>query len=308
MERYVGIDVGGTNTKLGIFNKEGNLIQKWLIRTDIEDGGRFIWKNISQEIRKHIRQDELAGIGIGVPGPVRKNGFVKVCTNLGIRNVNIKDRMKEEFPEIPIAIGNDANVAALGEAWQGSGQGFQNIVMITLGTGVGSGIVLDGNILYGSNGLGGEIGHATVNSEEREQCPCGGMGCLDQIASATGLVRYTKLFLSEDSAPSILRQKEAFSAKAIFQAAKCGDTVAEKSIDYCMDYLGKSMVFVGYVVDPEVFIIGGGVSNAGQYLLNVIRRSYEYYCRLTDDKAEIRLAALGNDAGIFGAAKMVMED
>ena len=278
MEKYVGVDVGGTNLKFGIFLSDGQLIKKWSIVTDYSDHGIHMWKQICEEINKNIEKKDLRGIGIGIPGPVLENGFVEVCVNLDLHNFNPASVLKEYFPDVEIAVVNDANAAALGEQWKGSGQGYRSIGMVTLGTGVGGAIIIDGKLCCGANGLSGEIGHIRVNSEEKEKCTCGGVGCVDQIASATGIVRYAKKLLMENDEESSLRMKEEL----------------------------KALAAAAYIADPEVFIIGGGVSNAGQYLIDIIQESFNTYITLSKKKALIIKASLGNDAGIYGAAKTVI--
>lgn len=306
MEKYVGVDVGGTNLKFGIFLSDGQLIKKWSIVTDYSDHGIHMWKQICEEINKNIERKDLRGIGIGIPGPVLENGFVEVCVNLDLHNFDPASVLKEYFPDVEIAVVNDANAAALGEQWKGSGQGYRSIGMVTLGTGVGGAIIIDGKLCCGANGLSGEIGHIRVNSEEKEKCTCGGIGCVDQIASATGIVRYAKKLLMENDAESSLRMKEELTAEDVINAAKAGDNVAEHIIKHCMKYLAKALAAAAYIADPEVFIIGGGVSNAGQYLIDIIQESFNTYITLSKKKALIIKASLGNDAGIYGAAKTVI--
>lgn len=307
MEYYAGIDVGGTNIKFGIFSYKGELVEKWLVATDLKEKGKNIWDQIYREITEHTNLLKLGGIGIGIPGPVLENGFVDACVNLDLRNFNPVTILHTYFPDIKIAAANDANVAALGEQWKGSGQGYKSIGLITLGTGVGGAVIVDGKLRYGANGLAGEIGHIRLNPEEREICTCGGIGCVDQIASATGIVRFAKKKLGEDNEESVLRNKKKLTAKTIVDAAKAGDHIAEYVIRYCMKYLAKALAAVTYIVDPEVFLIGGGVSEAGDYLINMIQELYDPYITLSKNKIPILKASLGNLAGIYGAAKLVME-
>jgi len=309
---YAGIDIGGTMIKTGIFAGTGELIADWQIPTVTKHQGSYILPHIAASIRDyfknhHLDEERLAGVGVGVPGPVLANGYLENCVNLGWGNVYPADELSKLLGGIPAIVGNDANMAAMGEYWQGSGKGYNSIVFITLGTGVGSGIILNGAMLYGAKGLCGEIGHISVNPEEPEVCNCGHRGCLDQMASAVGLVRNAKRLLARRTNSSVLAGINELSAKQILDAAKEGDVIAMETVDYCMNFLGKSISDVSYVVDPEVFIIGGGVSKAGEFLISVIRKHYEENAQLVSKKAEIKLAELGNQAGIYGAAKTIYD-
>lgn len=306
---YIGVDIGGTMIKTGIFTAAGELLRKWEIPTDISNSGNRILADITVSIRDNLKQNswgfkQVAGVGVGVPGPVLESGYLENCVNLGWGNIYPAEALSELLDGIPVVTGNDANMAALGEYWQGSGKGFRSIVFITLGTGVGSGIIVNGKMLYGAKGLCGEIGHISVNPEETEVCNCGHMGCLDQMASAIGLVRNGKRILARNTEPSLLRKQATLSAKQILDAAKAGDRLAVETVEYCMKFLGKSISDMSYIVDPEVFIIGGGVSKAGDFIIAIIRKYYEEHAQLVSGKAQIILAELGNDAGIYGAAKL----
>lgn len=307
MGYYAGIDVGGTNLKFGIFSQEGELIKKWSVATDLRNEGNAMWNQIYREIGNHIAPSKLNGIGIGIPGPVLENGFVDVCVNLNLRNFNPVTILQKYFPGIRIAAANDANAAALGEQWKGSGQGYKSLGMVTLGTGVGGAVIVDGKLRYGANGLAGEIGHIRLNPEEKEICTCGGIGCVDQIASATGIVRYAEKKVCEDNCQTVLRNQKKLTAKIVIDAAKGGDQTAEYVVRHCMKYLAKVLAAVSYVVDPEAYIIGGGVSEAGDYLINMIQELFDPYITLSKNKIPILKASLGNLAGIYGAAKLVME-
>lgn len=311
---YAGVDLGGTTAKLGLFKEDASLIRKWEIPTRKEDGGKHVTPDIADSIKKHMEEagiamEDLAGAGIGVPGPIRPDGYVEVIVNIGMRDWNPVKELSELLGGIPVKGGNDANVAALGEMWQGGGKGYRDVVAVTLGTGVGGGVILDGRIVAGSKGMGGEIGHMVMdwNWPEPETCNCGNYGCLEQIASATGIARIARRFMKESDKPSVLREKENVTAKDVFDAAKAGDELAEEVADYCMLYLARALAYISQVIDPEIFVIGGGVSKAGQYLLDLIRKHYDPLIVLTKEKAKLALATLGNDAGIYGAAKMVMD-
>lgn len=312
MNCYIGIDLGGTTVKIGLLSGEGDILEKREISTRVMEGYEIIFGDIAAGVRDIAENNRIllknCQIGMGIPGPVEESGFVESMVNLNMYNIYPGRILSGLLDKKPIAVANDANVAALGEMWQGCGKGCKSVIMVTLGTGVGSGIVINGNILYGAHGLAGEIGHTWVNPDEPEPCNCGGHGCLDQMASATGIVRNAKRFLEKTQKDSILRSLENLTAKAVFDAAKEKDEVAESTIDYCMGFLGKSLADVSYVIDPEIVIIGGGVSKAGKYLLDIVYRHYRRYPKLKDSYPEFSLAELGSDAGIYGAARLAMAE
>ena len=308
----IGVDIGGTTVKIGLFSEQGKVEEKWEIVTRKDEGGSFILSDIAasiqEKLEKHnIAKDKVAGIGIGVPGPVTEDGTVLKCVNLGWGIFNVADEVRKLTGIQNIKVGNDANVAALGEMWQGGGKGYKNIVMMTLGTGVGGGIILDGKILTGSKGAAGEIGHITVNYDEGDTCNCGKRGCLEQFASATGIVKEAKRLLLVSDKASKLRDLQYLSAKAIFDAAKEGDELADDLVDELTKYLGIAASHIAAVVDPEAFVIGGGVSKAGEILTNRIKQNYEKNVMFALQNKEFKLAELGNDAGIYGCAKMVID-
>ena len=312
MENYVfGIDVGGTTVKCGLFTTEGTVLDKWEIRTNKENGGASILGDIAATINsklaeKKIEKTQVLGVGIGVPGPVKGDGTVLKCANLGWGVFNVNETMSS-LVGLPVAAGNDANVAALGEMWKGGGQGYQDIVMVTLGTGVGGGIILDGKIWAGSNGAGGELGHMIVNPAETDLCGCGGHGCLEQYASATGIVRMAKKELAANGAPTSLRKYETLYAKNIFDEAKAGDAVAAALVDKLCAILAGALTHVAATVDPQAFVIGGGVSKAGQPLIDAIQKVFEKEAYGACKGTKFALATLGNDAGIYGCAQMILE-
>jgi len=312
MENYVfGIDVGGTTVKCGLFTAEGTVLDKWEIRTNKENGGASILGDIAAAIdaklaEKKIDKAQVLGVGIGVPGPVKGDGTVLKCVNLGWGVFNVNEEMSK-LVGLPVAAGNDANVAALGEMWKGGGQGYQDVVMVTLGTGVGGGIILDGKIWAGSNGAGGELGHMIVNPEETDVCGCGGHGHLEQYASATGIVRMAKKELAASDAPTTLRNYETLYAKNIFDEAKAGDAVAAALVDKLCAILAGALTHVAATVDPQVFVIGGGVSKAGEILTEGLKKHYNQNLLSALYNKEFCLATLGNDAGIYGSAKMILD-
>lgn len=313
MQNYVfGADIGGTSVKLGLFSTDGKLLERWEIPTRTVNGGNHVLPDVAQSItaamgRHEISADQVAGIGIGVPGPVDERFTVNKCVNLGWGVFNIKERMNELLPNIPhVAAGNDANVAALGELWQGGGRGNQSAVMITLGTGVGGGVVLDGKIVAGNNGGAGEIGHMTVEPGETVTCSCGKCGCLEQYTSARGVIRMAKVMLAESDTPSKLRGVEDFNSKHICDFAVAGDHMALKIIDRFGDYLGRAMSYISCTVDPDIFIIGGGMSKAGDIVTNAALKYFQKYAFHVSKETGVVVAMLGNDAGIYGCAKMVL--
>ncbi len=301
MANYVfGVDVGGTTVKLGLFDIQGNVIEKWEIPTRTENGGQNILPDIAAGIHaklkeKEIAKEDVAGVGVGVPGPVDGEGIVHRAVNLGWGEVDLKKELTSLLGDMRVEGGNDANVAALGEMWKGGGQGHKNLVAVTLGTGVGGGIIINGKIMTGAKGAGGEIGHIHVEDNETEACGCGNYGCLEEYASATGVTRLAKRMLKANDKPSALRQGE-ISAKAVFDAVKQGDELAIEVAKQFGEYLGKGLGIVAGVIDPEIFVIGGGVSKAGEVLFDYIRPPYERTAFHACKNTKFALATLGNDA------------
>ena len=311
MRYCFGVDVGGTTVKLGFFDEEGNLLEKWEIPTRTEDHGKNILPDVAASIldkmkEREVSREEIAGVGIGAPGPIDAKGTVYVAVNLGWGTFSLKNEL-QSLLNLPVEAGNDANVAALGEMWKGGGQGYSNVVAVTLGTGVGGGIIVDGKILSGATGAGGEIGHIHVMDDETEACNCGNCGCLEQYTSATGIVRLAKRRLAEDDKPSVLRESGNISAKTVFDAVKEGDELAIEVAERFGKILGKTLAGIAAVVNPEIFVIGGGVSKAGPVLLDYIQKNYTLYAFSGSRGALFALATLGNDAGIYGAAKLVLD-
>ncbi len=309
----IGVDVGGTSVKLGLFETSGTLVYKWEVPTRKEEGGRYILEDVAASIRNVLAQrqidlDDVMGAGLGVPGPVMPDGYVEVCVNLGWRDMNPQRELSAFLDGLPVKSGNDANVAALGEMWQGGGKGYTDIVMVTLGTGVGGGVIIDEKIISGKHGLAGEIGHIHVRDEEWEHCNCGGVGCVEQIASATGIAREARRKMAASDAPSALRKYgDSVTAKDVLDQAKARDAMALEVVELVGRYLGVMLAQVAMTVDPEIFVIGGGVSKAGQFLIDVIWKYYDHYSPISKNKGKIGLATLGNDAGIYGAARLVLD-
>ena len=310
MKYCFGVDIGGTTVKLGLFTTEGEIVDKWEIKTRTENQGEAVLPDIAAALNekleeKQIPKDEVEGIGVGVPAPVDSEGVVQNTANLGWGYKEVKREM-EELSGMKAEIGNDANVAALGEMWLGAGKGRKNIIMVTLGTGVGGGIIIDGKPLVGAHGAGGEIGHLCVNYEETDHCGCGNTGCLEQYASATGIVRVAGRMLAASEEDSTLRGLQNITAKDVLDAFKAGDTLAGRIMECVGGLLGSAIAGFAAVVDPEAIVIGGGVSKAGQPLIDCIQKHYIRHAFPSCKETPIKLATLGNDAGIYGAAKMVL--
>ncbi len=307
-----GVDLGGTSVKLGFFSGEGDLIRKWEIPTDRTDNCANVIPDIAASIRSEMEKEgltgnDLIGIGMGVPGPVQPDGYVEVCVNLHWHDRYPARELSDILDGVPVELGNDANVAALGEAWRGGGEGAEDAVMVTLGTGVGGGVIHRGKIVAGRHGLGGEIGHIHVRDGEPEQCNCGGYGCLEQVASATGIVREAKRMMQKSSVPSAMREYgDQISCRQICDLGSKGDALADETLETVARYLGLAVSTIALTVDPDVFIIGGGVSRAGDYLLDKIRKYYDGFTPISKNRGRVVLASLGNDAGIYGAVKMVL--
>lgn len=312
MKYCFGVDIGGTTVKLGLFTAEGELIEKWEIPTRRENHGENVPEDIAGALisklnEKGIDKADVKGAGIGVPGPVDDNGIVMKCANLGWGVMNVGERM-EKLTGFKCIAANDANVAALGELWKGGAEGCKNMVFVTLGTGVGGGIVLNGKVISGTHGGGGEIGHIVVNPSETAVCGCGGHGHLEQYASATGIVRLAKNALAKDDTPSSLRSidQDKLTAKDIFDAAKAGDELALNMVDTMCGYLAQALSGVGATVDPEMYLIGGGVSKAGTIITDTVKKHFDSNNVNVLCGREFRLATLGNDAGIYGAAYLTL--
>ena len=311
MKYGFGVDLGGTTVKIAWFNEEGTLLHKWEIPTVTENDGSRILPDIAAAIRSYLAEQgvsdsDVIGVGIGAPGPVDKNGVVNKCINLGWGRFNVEEELSR-LTGFTVKAGNDATVAALGECWKGGGAGYDNIVFITLGTGVGGGIIVDGRPVYGTRGAGGEIGHMVLNKNESIPCSCGKYGCVEQYCSATGIVRTAKRILNLDLTPSALREIQELTCKDIFDAGKNGDPLALKILDEIYEQLAEFVGDVCCVLDPEAVVIGGGVSKAGTVLLEGIRSRLHKYVFHAIRDVELSLAVLGNDAGAYGAFKLALD-
>lgn len=313
MNYCFGIDIGGTTVKIGLFSETGELMDRWEVptRKGSEPAGLLGDVKASLEncmAERKIEKAGILGIGMTAPGPVTEDGVLHNAVNIGWGAVKLAEEAERVIGISPVRIGNDARVAALGEAIYGAGKGVGSMLMVTLGTGVGGGVVLNGKILMGATGVAGEIGHMTIDPYETEPCGCGKKGCLEQYASATGMIRVTERFLQEKDMDSILRQKENVSAKDLWDAAKDGDALASEITDYVCDRLGSAIANAIYLVDTEMIVIGGGVSAAGQFLLNKIEKAYQGKVFAHSRNKTFALAKLGNDAGIRGAAALILKD
>lgn len=315
MKKYCfGADLGGSSVKLGLFTTEGELLEKWSIPTRLEDHGAQIVPDIAASILKKMAEkgltaDDVQGVGLDVPGPVLKDGTVNVCVNVGWGTFNVREALEKALGGLRVRVANDANAAALGEQWMGAGKGRQNVIMVTLGTGVGGGIIVDGHILEGAHGAGGEIGHMVVLDEDEVDvnCNCGLRGCLEQASSASRVIDYAKKLLRETDTPSTLRALDDFQAKEICEACAAGDELATRAIDRCAETLGYALGILGSAIDPEIFLIGGGMAGAGELLLGRVRKVYQRFAFHAAAHTPIECATLGNDAGIYGSAKMVID-
>ena len=314
MKEYAfGIDLGGTTAKVGLFTTAGELLEKWEVPTDTSHSGEHILANLAAAVRgkmeeKSLSAQQVEGVGVGVPGPVLDSRIVPiVCANLGgWGNRNVAEDLSALLDGLPVLVGNDANVAALGEIWMGAARGCRNAVMVTLGTGVGGGVIVNGKVIDGVHGAGGEIGHITVNPHETAVCGCGKRGCLEQYSSATGVVRCMNKLLEEDpDTPCVLRGTD-FAAKDVFDAARSGDVLAAREVDQMTATLGMALSNIAAVVDPEMFLVGGGVARAGAVLFDPLVAHYRDTAFRSCRDIPIKAASLGNDAGIYGAVRLIV--
>ncbi len=313
MERfYVGVDLGGTNIKVGICDQEGILRHKFEGPTYSEHGAEAVLARISQYVRETVERaqlqwEQVAGVGAGIAGFLNANeGVVIFSPNLVWHNVPVK-QILEEHLGVPVKIDNDANVAALGEAWSGAGRGISNLVCFTLGTGVGGGIIINGEIYQGFSGFAGELGHIkVVDADEAIQCGCGQYGCVESVSSATGIVHMAKQAVQAGRQTTLCTLAE-ITAKDVVDAAKSGDETAMQIVERAATSLGKALSITAVILNPQRFVIGGGVVKAGEILLEPVRASF---AKLTPEASvrgvDIVPATLGNDAGIIGAAGLLL--
>lgn len=309
----VGVDLGGTSVKLAFIQEDGEILHKWEIPTDKSEQGKNILPDIAESIQRKMDElgetkERLIGIGMGAPGAVDKEkGIIYEAVNLGWPKNYPIVKLLSDLSGLPVEIDNDANCAALGEMWKGAGNGAKNIACVTLGTGVGGGIIVNGDIVQGVKGAAGEIGHITIIPEGGAPCNCGKTGCLETVASATGIVRVAKdtiiQYEGESSLKDLYISKGSIEAKDVFDCMNQGDTLSASIIEQIMLHLGLVLANIGNVLNPEKIVIGGGVSKAGDLLLNPLQKYFNQFAySAVSASTELAIATLGNDAGILGAA------
>ena len=311
MKYGFGVDLGGTTVKLAYFDEEGNLLDKWEIPTVTANAGAQILPDIAATIRGYLDANnipdcDILGIGIGVPGPVNSKGVVNRCVNLGWGVFHVEQALSD-LTGFPVRAGNDANLAALGECWKGSGQGCQNIVMVTLGTGVGGGIIIGGTVVCGAHGSAGEIGSMIIDRDEPEVHTSGVRGCVEQYCSATGIVRLARRYLASHHTSSTLRQADPLTCKAVFDAGSAGDPAALAILEQFYALLGEFLANLCNVLDPEAVVLGGGVSKAGSVLLDGLQPHFIRHAFHALRDMRFTIATLGNDAGVYGAFKLALQ-
>ncbi len=313
MKKAIGIDVGGTSVKMGLFEEDGKLLEKWSIPTRVEDNGVNILPDIAASVKekmaeKGLSKEEVAGVGIGVPGPVEESGFTRRAVNLHwVKEFNVAEELSSLLDGMLVRAGNDANVAGLGEAWVGAGRGYRNVMMLTLGTGIGGAIIVDEKIYAGSCGSAGEIGHTFISDETKEICNCGNSGCLEQYGSATGVVRMLREELEASDEPSMMRDTE-LTAKDFWEAVKAGDALSMRVAEKFGMYMGRALSVAAGILNPEIFIIGGGMSMSGDVVVEYIEKEFEKHIFHACRNVKFVRAALGNDGGIYGCARLVLGD
>ncbi|WNB93546.1 ROK family glucokinase [Bacillus sp. NEB1478] len=307
----VGVDLGGTTIKIAFITMDGHIVEKWEIPTNIENDGKSIVKDIAESIKNQLEllsetKEKLAAIGMGAPGFIdMKTGFIYHAVNIGWRDYPLKEELEKETG-LTVIIDNDANIAAIGEMWRGAGDGEGNLLMVTLGTGVGGGIIVNGHIMHGTNGMAGEIGHITSIPEGGASCNCGKTGCIETIASATGIARIAKEKAQSDKSSAlykILSDTGELIAKDVAEAAENGDNAAIETLDEVSFHLGLVIANLSNSINPGKIVIGGGVSKAGDILMSRLEKQFRRFAlpRVAEG-AELKVATLGNDAGIIGGA------
>ncbi|MFA9493640.1 ROK family glucokinase [Streptococcus sp. E17BB] len=317
-KKLIGIDLGGTTVKFGILTLDGQVQEKWAIETNILEEGRHIVPDIIASIKHRLelygmKPSDIAGIGMGSPGAVdREQKTVTGAFNLNWAKTQAVGAAIAQELGIPFAIDNDANVAALGERWVGAGDNKPDVVFVTLGTGVGGGIIADGNLIHGVAGAGGEIGHIIVEPEVGFACTCGNSGCLETVASATGVVRVARLlaesYEGDSSIKAAIDNGDEVTSKDIFVAAEAGDAFADSVVEQVGFYLGLAAANISNILNPDAVVFGGGVSAAGEFLRARIEK---YFVCFTFPQVRqstvLKIAELGNDAGIIGAASLASQ-
>ncbi len=303
MKDIVALDIGGSSTKAALYSSDGSVKKTWRVRTNTDSGGRSIIADICESLAPNgVAIDNVKGIGVGVPGPV-KDGVVEGAVNLGWKRIDVVRAFQETLGRsIPVFVANDANAAALGE-FSVRSESIDDMMLVTLGTGVGGGIIFSGTIREGAHGASGEFGHIKV-MDNGPACECGAKGCLETLASAKAIKRMAREAVNR-SAPTTLKDANHLGGKQIFTHAQSGDKVAEGIIDEAARHLGKALANINATIDVPVILIGGGVANAGDFLLEKVRTHYMKNCFASTCNAKITRATLGNDAGMRGAYELV---
>jgi glucokinase len=312
MEKWlVGVDLGGTTIKIAFITFDGHIVEKWEIPTNISEDGKHIVNNIAESIFAKLEQlaeprEKLAAMGMGAPGFIdMKTGFIYHAVNIGWRDYALKDEL-EKATDLTVTVDNDANIAAIGEMWRGAGDGEGNLLMVTLGTGVGGGIIVNGHIMHGTNGMAGEIGHITSIPEGGASCNCGKTGCIETIASATGIARIAKEKVLHDPSSSlneVFKNNGELKAKDVAEAAENGDHAAIDTLNEVTFHLGLVIANLSNSINPGKIVIGGGVSKAGSTLMTRLEKQFKRFAlpRVAEG-ATLTVATLGNDAGVIGGA------
>jgi glucokinase len=314
---YIGADIGGTSIKLAFISESGEMIDNWEVPTDIANNGENIPNDITNSVREKLAFhqfsiEQVIGMGAGAPGYVDVNtGMVFEAVNIGWKNVNLREKLSSLL-DVPVFVMNDANLAVLGEHWLGAGRHSDHLIAVTLGTGVGGGILVNGQVINGVSGTGGEIGHIIVTPNEGPICNCGRKGCIETYASATGIANQGLEAIRNGEYTSLgktFERNQTLSSKDIFEHANEGDSVSIKIIDKTTNLLGLMLANLSLAINPGVIIIGGGVSQAGDFLLSKIEKSFhDYVIEQAGNACEVVIAQLGNQAGVIGAAYLVKQN
>lgn len=311
----IAADVGGMSVKMGLFLEDA-LLEKWAIVTnpgETERGQKHqLLEDVALSAREHlsnreISMSDLRGVGIGIPGPVKDDGIVLRAPNLHWGVANVREELISYLGTPNVAISNDANIAAMGEVWKGGGRGYDTIVMLTLGTGIGGGVVIGGRILNGACGAAGEIGHLPLRNDPEAKCNCGKTGCLEYYTAAAGIVRTARSYLATEQERSCLRDLTDITPRDVFDGAKAGDPICLRVVESFGDAMGQACAQVAQILNPQAFVIGGGISKAGSIILDTIKAHFVPRVLPALRDTPFCLAQLGNDAGIYGGAKMVLD-
>lgn len=315
-DKIIGIDLGGTSAKMAIVSLKGEILEKWTVSTNILEDGIHIVPNLIESLEERIELYKMSaadflGIGMGSPGKVDADTKTVIgAYNLNWSTLREIGKAFEKAFDIPFYIENDANIAALGEQWKGAGEGALDCVTVTLGTGVGGGVVVNGQLVRGATGTAGEIGHLTIDTQGQFDCTCGKKGCLETVASATGIMHLARHFALEYVGDSIVKARiddgSEVTSKDIFDAAKEGDYFGLQVVDRFAHYLGLACSHLANSLNPSKIVLAGGVAQAGEFLLDKVNEQFIEYCfPQIRNKETLVLAQLGNDAGIMGAAQLV---